>query len=168
MVCSHNLLKVSQKAHGLVRCLSMPMQSLMLMADRTVFQNQAQEVLRDQPEGPSSDFLMNFLHNTKISTQGQRFSASFEHTLYAQPRFLTARGLACPHLRTQWRSPPCVYARFPLIKMGSMLFRDTLLWEPSLVCPCRLGCMIKFLLIKSPRSCLWAGDYWAFGPGSAW
>lgn len=34
-------------------------------------------------------------------------------------------GLACLHLCTQWQSPPCVYARFPLIKMGSMLCSGT-------------------------------------------
>lgn len=149
------------------------MQSLMSMAARTVFQKQPRKSCRtrwwmEQPEGPPSDFLMHFLHKTKVSSQGQRFSASFEHTLYAQPHFLTVSGLAGPHLHSQWRSLPCVYALFSLIKMGSMLCSGTLLWEPSPVCPCRLACMIKFLLIKSPWSCLWAGDSWAFGPGSAW
>lgn len=167
-VLSCNWLKVSQKDQDLVRCLSIPVQSVTLMSAGTVFQEQAQNALQDHgwtswssltdPPGTSS---WNFL----ITLQSRRCSTIFEHLTYGQPCFLTARALQSLHLtHALMFIYPC-FAWFPLIKMNMILcLGNTLLWEGSLVWPCLLA-HNKVPSYKITLALSFGCNYWAFGPG---
>lgn len=151
---SCNLLKVSQKDQDLVRSLFIPAQYLTLMIATRFFRNKPRMLCRTRewtswnPLRPAAAAWGTLqwlppelsslcpLYNTKISTEGQRFSTIFEHGMCVCIAMFPMCTLECPHLCMQWQRLSWCLCMSPSNEDGLDAFcGDVLLWEPSSVCP---------------------------------